>query len=142
MDVSMFFAGSVLYGVDKKGRINIPAQFRMQLDASKALGGNCQLYYVTVGLEKCLNVFPEHTFEAMVSKMEEETGATLDPNENMPKFVKIMGSAQTCRADQQGRIIVPKKQLEEVKIESQVRIVGLGRRIQFWNPDLYEAYIP
>lgn len=137
----MFFAGSVLYGVDKKGRINIPAQFRMQLDASKALSGNGQLFYVTVGLEKCLNVYPESTFEAMVSKMEEETGASLDPNENMPRFVKIMGSTQACRADQQGRIIVPKQQLEEVQIENQVRIVGLGKRIQFWNPELYEAYI-
>ena len=137
----MFLAGSFLYKVDAKGRINIPSNFRSQIEPAVSLSGEGQMFYVTTDPEGCLNVFPENIFQDIASKMEGEIGSYLSPNPKMKTYVKVMASAKPCRSDQQGRIIVHKDQLEVADIKDQVLIVGLGQRMQLWNPSRYEVYI-
>jgi len=136
----LFFSGSVKYAVDSKGRVNIPARFRNQIqlgDDSEGL-----MFYVTSGGKTpCLFVYPPRVFEKMAEKMEDEIGPILDPNENMPTYTELMASAEACRCDNQGRLIVPKKHLEWAQISGEVVIIGLGKRIQLWNPRLFEQYI-
>ncbi len=137
----IFFSGSSIYTVDSKGRVNIPARYRSQLTRDSSTSDGLVFYVTTGGNMKCLNVFPPEVFESIAKKMEEECGAILSPNENMPTFTKMMADAESCRCDNQGRLIVPKKHLKEAEIDNKVKIVGLGQRIQLWNPDLFEEYV-
>jgi MraZ protein len=132
----MFFAGSYDHTVDDKGRINVPADFRNQLPASGEY-----FFYVTVGQEGCLYVFPPEIFEAMSSEMEKDTGSFLVPNSNKAMYTRIMAMSQQCHCDAQGRLLVPKTHLETAKINGKVKIVGLKDKMQLWNPELFEKYI-
>ena len=137
-----FFSGSVIHTVDSKGRINIPARYRNQLGRDAADNGDGLVFYVTTGgPADCLNVIPLEDFEIMASKMEDECGPFLNPNESIRDFTEMMASAEACRCDQNGRLIVPKKHMEKAGIQDEVKIVGLGKRIQLWNPDRFETYI-
>ncbi len=132
----MFFAGSFDHTVDEKGRINIPASFRSQLPASDDF-----FFYVTVGREGCLYVFPPEIFEHMSLDMEKDTGSFLNPNINKVVFTQTMALSQPCHCDAQGRLVIPKQHLDRAKIDGKVKIVGLRDRMQLWNPDLFERYI-
>lgn len=131
----MFFAGSFDHTVDEKGRINIPAVFRSQLPASDEF-----FFYVTVGCEGCLYVFPPEVFELMSIDMEKDTGSFLNPNNNKVIYTQTMALTHPCHCDSQGRLVVPKTHLEKARINGKVKIVGLRDKMQLWDPDLFEKY--
>lgn len=131
----MFFAGSFDHTVDEKGRVNIPATFRSQLPASDEF-----FFYVTLGIEGCLYVFPPEVFEQMSNEMEKDTGSFLNPNSNKIVYTQIMALTQPCHCDAQGRLVIPKTHLEKARIGVKVKIVGLKNKMQLWNPEFFEKY--
>jgi len=132
-----FFTGSYNYSVDLKGRVNIPARYRSQMNQDP----EGLYFYVTRGPNKNLSVFPPEVFENIVEGLEQECGSYLEPNDNRKKYLSTMATAQSCRCDQQGRLIVPKDHLEYADITGEVKIVGLRNRIELWNPTLFEQYV-
>lgn len=140
----MIFSGQFKYTVDSKGRINIPAPFRSQLPDKSADddGGTDGIFFhVTFGVDPCLYAFPRSVFKEEVAKLEEECGSFFAPKDKIKLFRRIMSNAQPCRSDQQGRIIIPKEHLDYAKIKEEVLIVGLGSRIELWNPELFNESI-
>ena len=136
------FFGSYTYTVDSKGRVNIPAPFRSQLpEPSEEV-----VFYVTIGpntkgTHKCLSIFLKGNFEAITSGMKKECGTFLSPKNNKRKnFLKMMGNAQLCKWDNQGRIIIPKELLEKAEISDKVKIVGSVDLIELWNPARFAEY--
>lgn len=143
-DVAVIFSGQFKYTVDSKGRINIPAPFRSQLPDKSAEdeGGTDGIFFhVTFGVDPCLYAFPRSVFKEEVSKLEEECGSFFAPKDKIKLFRRIMSNAQPCRSDQQGRIIIPKEHLEYAQIQEEVLIIGLGSRIELWNPELFKESI-
>jgi MraZ protein len=132
----MFFAGSFDHTVDEKGRVNIPASFRSQLPAADDFS-----FYVTLGREGCLYVFPPDVFEQMSIEMEKDTGSFLNPNSNKVVYTHIMALTQSCHCDAQGRLVIPKTHLEKAHIAGKVKIVGLKDKMQLWSPELFERYV-
>lgn len=132
-----FFTGSYKYSVDVKGRVNIPARYRSQIEEDS----EGQFFYVARGPNINLSVFPPEVFENMIEGLERECGSYLEPNDNRRKYLNTMATAQSCRCDKQGRLIVPKEHLEYAKINGEVKIVGLRNRIELWNPDLFDQYV-
>ena len=61
---NMFFIGTYNYNLDDKNRLTMPSKLREQLGAK---------VYVTLGLDKCLAIYPVETFE----KIEEVSKGTL-----------------------------------------------------------------
>ncbi|GAL86982.1 hypothetical protein MYP_4212 [Sporocytophaga myxococcoides] len=43
--------------------------------------------------------------------------------------------------DNNGRFLIPKPLLRHAQIDKDVIVVGLGNRIELWNPDLYEKFL-
>lgn len=136
------FSGQFRYQVDSKQRVQIPAPFRNQLiDRSEDQDEEGIFFHVTFGSEACLYIYPRSIFTKEVAKLQEECGSFFTPPEKTRLFRKFMSNAQPLRSDNQGRIIVPKEHLEYAKIESDVLIVGLGNRFEFWNPDLFRQSV-
>lgn len=42
--------------------------------------------------------------------------------------------------DQQGRCTIPPPFLEDAQIKNEVLIFGSGKRIEFWNPEVYDKF--
>ena len=56
----MFFIGTYNHSLDEKSRVILPSKLR------EKLGGTV---YITLGLDKCLAVYPEETFENIAAKL-------------------------------------------------------------------------
>jgi MraZ protein len=50
------------------------------------------------------------------------------------------GNAQVD-LDTMGRFLIPKPMIKYSQLEKQVIVVGMGNRVEIWNPDLYEKYL-
>lgn len=139
------FSGQFKYSLDSKGRVNIPALFRNQLQIKLEDGTESQdnlFFYISFGKEPCLYIYPSMVFNTVAQKLQEESDSLFGGEEEQVKlFRKFMAKSQPSRCDSQGRIIVPKEHIEYAGIQNEVLIVGVGNRIEFWNPERFEKSI-
>jgi len=43
--------------------------------------------------------------------------------------------------DNMGRFLISKRMLEHAGITKEAILVGLGNRLELWNPEIYDAYL-
>ena len=140
------FSGQFKYTFDSKGRVNIPAPFRTQLQEKREDGSDSQdnlFFHITHGEEPCLYVYPRSEFKKVADKLQSMSDPLLgvEDTEKLKLFRRIMSFAQPVRGDQQGRIVIPKEQIEFAGITDEVLIVGMGNRIELWNPETFKEYV-
>lgn len=115
------FIGEYQHSLDAKGRIFVPAKFR------EALG---EKFIVTIGLDRCLFVFPAETFAIYKEKLDAISLANKDAREFTRFF---FAGAGECELDKQGRILIPPKLRAYAKLEKDVTVVGVSGRVELWN---------
>jgi MraZ protein len=131
------FLGNYSYTIDSKGRINIPADFRHQVPGTSS-------YVLFPGLERCIYVYPEEEWERIHQRLQSPFSS--EPNERL--FQRwIFGEAARRYCDEQGRIALPPKLLEHAGITREPRqartnvlVLGVSNRFEFWNPFEYQTY--
>ena len=58
------------------------------------------------------------------------------------KFIRMISQfASEDTMDSQARILIPQPLIEYAKIEKEVLILGALKKIEVWNPKIYEEYI-
>lgn len=120
------FIGEYQHSLDAKGRIFVPAKFR------DALG---EKFIVTIGLDRCLFVFPAETFAIYKEKLDAISLANKDAREFTRFF---FAGAGECELDKQGRILIPPKLRAYAKLEKDVTVVGVSGRVELWNTAEWE----
>jgi len=43
--------------------------------------------------------------------------------------------------DNSGRFLIPKQMLNYAQLEKQVVVVGMGNKVELWNPELYKEQL-
>lgn len=120
----MFF-GSFEHSVDSKSRVIVPKAFRDELG---------EKFYVTAGIDKCLYIMPEKSFNEMVERL-----ALLPTNdEDSQDMVRhIMFTATSCEVDKQGRIVLSAAQKAHAGIDTEenkdVIFGGMINKIEIWS---------
>jgi MraZ protein len=119
--------------LDAKGRIVLPAKIKAQLP--EASGNNI---VVTRGFEPCLVVYPQVEWKKVFSKV----SGLNEFNEEYRNFQRnfLRGNTEVD-LDSNGRFLIPKTMLKYAQIEKEVIVVGIGNRVELWNPSLYEKYL-
>ncbi|NQT23722.1 division/cell wall cluster transcriptional repressor MraZ [candidate division KSB1 bacterium] len=139
------FSGQFKYTLDTKGRVNIPALFRKDLQVELENRSESQdnlFFQITYGKEPCLYIYPRSIFNDFAGKLQEQSDSLFGGEESKVKlFRKVMAKSQPSRCDSQGRIIIPKEHIEHAGIENEVLIIGVGNRIELWNPERFEKSI-
>lgn len=126
------FTGQVKRSVNKDGRVSIPSKMRETIREEYDLN---KLYLfmipgVTIGL------FPEEEFKKLVATwFSNPEGATL--RETMA-LQRRGGSAEHCKVDGSGRIVIPPLMRQEAQIDHEVLIVGSLSHIEIWDPKRYD----
>jgi len=121
------FIGEYRHSVDAKGRVAIPARFRLQLEEGAV---------VVRWVEKCAAIFPRSAFDALAAKV---TSLPLG-NENARTVTRFLfSSAFDVERDGQGRIVLPAAIRKWADLESEAVIVGVGDRVEIWAPEAWEA---
>lgn len=126
------FLSTYVNKVDKKGRISVPAPFRATL-----MGQNFQgvvLFKATN--HPCIEGFDFGTMEEMSSRLD-HFDMFSDQQDDIA--TAIFAEFVQCAFDAEGRINVPQALLDYAKIHDGAAFVGLGKKFQIWDAELFEA---
>lgn len=127
------FLGEYEVPVDDKGRIFLPADLRRNLEPEAD-----DTLVVVRGLDGCLNGHPRNAWAQIAERM-----LRLPQTEQKVRlyYRAILSQASEVRLDRQGRASLPRKLLERAGIGERMVVIGALDRLEFWQPEAWEAYL-
>ena len=126
------FVGKFLNKIDKKGRVSVPALWRLRLlgkDFSGMVAQGSDDYKAIEGYsQKYLERYQEwlDTQDPLLEKNEYE--ATLIFGSSMLPF------------DQEGRVLIPEILRKSSRLKSDALFIGMGRKFRIWDPEAFSDY--
>lgn len=120
------FMGEFEHSIDSKGRIIIPSRFREDLG---------EKFFITVGLDGCLFVYPQKEWEEFSEEIRKLPG-TKEARHLQRTF---FGKAAACEVDKQGRILIPSVLREAAGLEKDIVFVGVLNKIEIWSKERFES---
>ena len=129
----MQFSSEFECKLDGKGRLVLPARFKSSLPESEE-----QRIVLIRGFEPCLTIYPlpewQKIFEKVVS-LNEFNKAHRNFQRNF-----LRGNTE-IELDKAGRFLIPKTMQRYAKLEANALLIGLGNRIEVWNPEVYDEFM-
>ncbi len=128
-----FFSSEYECKLDAKGRLVLPAKIKAQLPES-----NGTELMLRRGFEPCLVLYPLLEYKKIYNKI----AGLNEFNEEFRMLQRnfFRGNA-LVDLDTMGRFLIPKPMIRYSQLEKQVIVVGMGNRVEIWNPDLYDKYL-
>ena len=130
------FLGTFEHTVDAKSRASVP---RKQLEVLRVLEGDpAELEgYLSAGLDGCLWLYPSAAYDALSAMVDQ--GAVGDAR--IRQFARVFyGNTEPCPIDKSGRLLIPPKLRGYAKLTDKVVFVGVGNRIELWEPAAWAAH--
>ncbi len=128
-----FFTGEYDCKLDAKGRMLLPSKLKMRL--SEFSGASL---VVSRGFEPCLVIYPHGEWKKVFDKVANLNEFNKGFRNIQRNFMR--GSTETD-LDSVGRFLIPKTMIAYAKLEKELVAVGVGNRIELWNPELYNEYL-
>lgn len=124
--LEQMFLGRYYHTVDDKGRLTVPSRYRDLLAADGA--------YLTQGFDQNLNVYPLPIFERISTRVNQQS--MTDPSARILRRL-MFSNAELVVLDKAGRILVPQFLRDEISLNSEAVIVGMGDYFEIWSPELW-----
>jgi MraZ protein len=132
-DTTRVLIGSFEHTLDAKGRVFIPAKWR------ETVG---EMLIVTLGLldtqdRSCLFGMTATEWETFSRKL-----SALPVSDAGGQAIRrrLYSMAAACEIDKQGRILIPAALRESTGLVKEATLIGVGDRIEIWNPDALADY--
>ncbi len=127
------FLSTFVNKIDNKGRVSVPAQFRLSLTNENFSGIIIYESFVNDCIEGC--------DMERIKKLSDSID-NLDPfSEERDSFATtILGGAVQLSFDSDGRVILPESLLKKAKIKDKAVFVGKGPTFEIWQPEKFEIY--
>ena len=116
--------GKFTHNVDPKGRLFVPAKLREELG---------DVFYVMIGLENSLMVFPEEKWEQVSASFNSV------PLSDSGALRYIRSNVAKCEPDKQGRFVLPPILRKYADLTNDVTFLGQGDHAEIWDAAAYEA---
>ena len=130
-----FFTSEYESKLDAKGRLVLPARIKAQLPAD---GGGGNELVIRRGFEQCLIVYPMVEFRKVFSKI----SSLNEFNEEYRKLQRnFLSGVVTVELDNNGRFLIPKNMLTYAQVDKEAILVGMGNKVEIWNPAIYEKHL-
>lgn len=128
-----FFSSEYECTVDAKGRMLLPARVKSRLPE----GDNKEIV-INRGIEPCLVLYTTTEWNKISGQV---SGLNEFDEENRTVQRNFLRGSAEIELDNNGRFLIPKTMLRYASIEKDVILVGLGNRLEMWNPEIYEHYL-
>jgi MraZ protein len=119
------FTGEYRHTVDDKGRIAVPAKFRVQLGAGAV---------VSRWLDACLAIHTQAGWDDLATKV--AALPITDPNARRFQRLIFAGAAEV-ELDRQGRVLLPGYLREHIDLGSEAVVVGSRDHAEIWVPSTW-----
>jgi MraZ protein len=146
------FVSTFTNKIDAKGRVSVPAPFRLVLErdgysgASGGTGGGASAGAVGAGNGGiyCYPSLDSAALDAGGERLARKIDALLAgladySDERDELSVALYGDVQVLHVDADGRIVLPESLRAHAGLAGQVTFVGLGDKFQIWEPSAFEA---
>ena len=128
-----FFTSEYTCKLDAKGRLVLPAKMKVNLPEASSTE-----LFVREGFEPCLELYPLIEYKKIYSKI-----AGL--NEFNAEYRKLQRNffrgSTTVELDSAGRLLIPKSMLQYANLDKEIVVVGMGNRMEIWNPEEYKKFL-
>ncbi|HUC38461.1 MAG TPA: hypothetical protein VMR97_15215 [Acidimicrobiales bacterium] len=123
------FFGRYEHSIDGKGRVILPAKFRVPFEH----GG-----YLTQHHDGCLALWTPEQFDSQLLAMQERAGAGRSQR-NQARY--WASTSHESEIDRQGRMIIPARLRAYAELEGDVLVLGAIDRVELWNPARWEGKV-
>lgn len=123
----MRFTGNIDAKLDEKGRVFVPSTFRKILQKNECNG----LILRRDVFQRCLVLYPQEIWDAQVDAITARTN--MFDRRGREALRRFVAGAEAVTLDSGGRMLIPKRYLEECGIENEVRFIGVDSTIEIWN---------
>ncbi len=125
------FFGRYEHSLDAKGRVILPARFRLQFGPQA---------FVSQYQDGCLAVWTLEEFERQMAEQEQRQ----DFGRTERNLARVWASGSTeVDIDKQGRLAIPAylREFARLEIESPILVNGALDRVELWNPADYAVRV-
>ncbi len=128
-----YLSGEYECKLDAKGRMVLPSRIKSALPDTEV-----PKIFIKRGFEACLVLYPELEWKKVYSRV----AGLSEFNEEQRNFQRVFfsGSAE-LELDSSGRFLIPKLMLKYAHIANDAVVIGVGNRVEIWNPDKYNEYL-
>jgi len=122
------FIGEYNHNLDDKGRLAIPAKFRVILKKGAV---------VTKGLDNCLSLYSREQFDKIAAKF-----AALPISQAKARAFSrhTLAGAMEVEFDNQGRITLPEYLRKFSGLQKSVIVAGLYNHLEIWDESAWNTY--
>lgn len=131
----MRFTGNIDAKVDEKGRVFVPSSFRKILLREESQG----LILRRDVFQRCLVLFPQEVWDEQVNAITARTN--MFDRQGRDALRRFVAGAESITLDSGGRMLIPRRYLEESGIQNEVRFIGVDNTIEIWNRQAAEALL-
>jgi MraZ protein len=128
-----FFTSEFESKLDAKGRLVLPSRIKAQLPSEEG-----EELVIRRGFEPCLIIYPMVEFKKVFSKI----SGLSEFNEEYRKLQRnFFSGTATVELDANGRFVIPKNMLNYAQLEKDLILIGMGNKVEVWNPTIYEKHL-
>ena len=131
----MRFAGNIDAKVDEKGRVFVPSSFRKILQREESQG----LIMRRDIFQRCLVLFPQEVWNEQVNAITARTN--MFDRQGRDALRRFVAGAESITLDSGGRMLIPRRYLEETGIVNEVRFIGVDNTIEIWSRQAADALL-
>lgn len=126
------FRGQFPHTIDAKGRVSVPSKFR------DVLKDKYDERLIITNFDGCLIAYPFSEWQIL-----EKKAANLSMlKKEAAQFLRFFYSgAAECWVDKLGRILIPQVLRDYAKLEKDIVLVGVAKRIEIWSKARWDAVI-
>lgn len=133
-EFSVLFLATHVNKLDKKGRVCVPAAWRVGLTSAEFSGVVITPSYQSA----CLDGFTLARMQQLATALDETYSFYHDAQ--LAGATTYFADAQPLSFDAEGRITLPEPLIKAANLTENVTFAGLGQFFQIWEPDAYAAH--